>query len=117
MFAEEIIRKTGIKGGLVVHLGCGNAELTASLKQNDRFFVQGLDSDKNKIEEARNQLLSKGLYGDVSLMHLTENKLPYVDNLVNLLVVEDPGNISKEEMMRVVTPLGVRRTMPSVRTN
>jgi hypothetical protein len=40
--AEEIIRKTGIKGGLIVHLGCGNAELTAALKQNDRFFVHGL---------------------------------------------------------------------------
>ena len=105
--AEEIIRKTGIKGGLVVHIGCGNAELTASLKQNDRFFVQGIDTDKNKIEAARRQLLSKGLYGDVSLMHLTENKLPYVDNLVNLLVVEEPGNVSKEEMMRVITPLGV----------
>jgi outer membrane protein assembly factor BamB len=105
--AEEIFRKTGIKGGLIVHLGCGNGELTASLKQNDRFFVQGLDTNKNKIEEARKQLLSKGLNGDVSLMHLTEDKLPYVDNLVNLLVVEEPGNISKEEMMRVVTPLGV----------
>jgi outer membrane protein assembly factor BamB len=105
--AEEIIRKTGIKGGLIVHLGCGNGELTASLKQNDRFFVHGLDTDKNKIEAARKQFLSKGLNGDVSLMHLTEDKLPYVDNLVNLLVVEDPGNTSKEEMMRVVTPLGV----------
>jgi SAM-dependent methyltransferase len=105
--AEEIVRKTGIKGGLIIHLGCGNGELTTSLKQNDRFFVHGLDTDKNKIEEARKRLLSDGLYGDVSLMHLTEDKLPYVDNLVNLLVVEEPGNISKEEMMRVLTPLGV----------
>ena len=105
--AEEIIRKTGIKGGLIVHLGCGNGELTNALRRNERYLVHGLDNDKTKIETARKQLVSKGAYGDISFMHLTENELPYVDNLVNLLIAEEPGNISKEEMMRVVTPLGI----------
>jgi len=104
--AEEIIRKTGIKGGLIVHLGFGNGELTTALRRNEHYLVHGLDTDKTKIKTARKQLVSKGAYGDISFMHLTENELPYVDNLVNLLIVEEQGNIRKKEMMRVLRPLG-----------
>ena len=105
--ARQILDATGVKGGLIVHVGCGDGLLTAALWANDRYLVHGLDTDKTKIETARKQFISKGVYGDVSFMHLTENKLPYLDNLVNLLIIEDPGNISKEEMMRVLVPLGV----------
>jgi hypothetical protein len=103
---EVILDKSGVKGGLIVHLGPTSGH-SASLKQNDRFFVHCLDTDSKRIEEARRELVSRGLYGGVSLMHLTEYRLPYVDSLVNLLLVEEPANISREEMMRVVTPLGV----------
>ena len=104
---EAILNESGVKGGLIVHLGCGNAESTTALRRNERYLVHGLDTDKTKIETARKRLISKGAYGDISFMHLTGNELPYVDNLVNLLIVEDPGNISKAEMMRVLAPLGV----------
>jgi 2-polyprenyl-3-methyl-5-hydroxy-6-metoxy-1,4-benzoquinol methylase len=59
---EEIFRKTGIKGGLIVHLGCGNGELTAALKKNDRYLVHGLDTDKTKIETAPKKLTLMYLY-------------------------------------------------------
>jgi len=105
-----ILDESGVKGGLVVHLGPADGQLADSLIEDDRFFVHGLDADRNRIEQARKRLLLRGLYGGVSLMHLTEDRLPYVDNLVNLLIVEEPGDISREEMMRVVTPLGVLYT-------
>jgi len=105
--AEDLIAESGVKGGLVVHVGCGDGELTAALRCNERYLVQGLDTDRAKIEAARKRLVLKGAYGDVSFMHFAGNELPYVDNLVNLLIVEEPGRISREEMLRVLAPLGV----------
>ena len=37
--AEQILDATGIKGGLIVHIGCGEGKLTAALHVNDRFLV------------------------------------------------------------------------------
>ena len=43
--AREILEATGVKGGLIVHLGCGDGKLTAALRANDSFLVHGLDAD------------------------------------------------------------------------
>ncbi len=105
--AEDLVSKSGVEGGLIVHLGCGDGEFTAALKRDERFLVHGLDTDKDRIEAARRQLVSKGDYGDVSFMHLTENELPYVDNLVNLIVIRDTRHeIRDEELKRVLAPRG-----------
>jgi hypothetical protein len=34
--AEDILEASGIKGGLIVHLGCGDGNLTASLLETAR---------------------------------------------------------------------------------
>lgn len=41
--ARDILDATGVKGGLIVHLGCGDGKLTAALRVNDRYLVHGLD--------------------------------------------------------------------------
>ena len=43
--AKAILEESGIRGGLVVHLNCGEGTLTAALCANDRYIVQGLESD------------------------------------------------------------------------
>ena len=101
------LKEAGITGGLVVHLGCGDGELTARLRTSDAFTVQGLDRDLANVEKAREYIQSKGLYGPVSVAHLSGGALPYVDNLVRALVVSDAGSIPRDELMRVVCPGGV----------
>ena len=105
--ASQILAATGIKGGLIVHIGCGDGKLTAALQAGDNCTVQGLDPDMKNVETARKHIQSLGLYGPVSVSRLTSNHLPYVDNLVTLLVSEDQGRIPMEEIMRVLAPLGV----------
>lgn len=105
--ADQILAATGIKGGLIVHIGCGDGKLTAALQAADNCTVQGLDPDAKNVETARKHIQSLGLYGPVSVSRLTSNHLPYVDNLVTLLVSEDQGRIPMEEIMRVLAPLGV----------
>ena len=47
--AGEIRAISGIHGGLVVHLGCGNGRLTAALAEGPNYVVQGLDSDPSNV--------------------------------------------------------------------
>jgi hypothetical protein len=61
----RVIRDAGIKGGLVVHVGCGGGEFTAGLQVNDRYVVQGLDTDAANIRIARQRIRSLGIYGPV----------------------------------------------------
>ncbi len=108
--AKSILEKSGIRGGLVVHVNCGDGTLTEELKAGDSFLVQGLDPSMENVEKARQTIASKQEYGPVSVIQLTGTRLPYKDNLVNLIVAEDLGDISRDEAMRVLTPNGVLMT-------
>lgn len=104
---EEIVRTAGVRGGLVVHIGCGDGRLTAALHASDAYLVQGLDTNGANVEKAREHVRSLGLYGEVSVAHLEGRRLPYADDLVNLVVSEDLGDVPMEEVMRVLCPKGV----------
>lgn len=105
--AATILEATGVKGGLIVHLGCGDGELTAELCANASYIVQGLDRDAENVTKAREHIASRKLYGKVSINRLVGDGLPYIDNLVNLVVAEDIGAIPMSEIMRVLAPHGV----------
>jgi outer membrane protein assembly factor BamB len=105
--ARRILEATGIKGGLIVHVSCGDGELTAALYANDRYLIHGLDADAKNIERAREHIQSRGLYGKVSVITWSGPHLPYAENLVNLLVIEDLGRVPMEECLRVLAPNGV----------
>lgn len=104
--AESILAAAKTPGGLIVHLGCGDGTLTAQLKTGDRYLVHGLDADEANVAKARDYLHAKGLYGRVSVMHWTSKRLPYADNLVNLVVSDGSANVPIGEIMRVLCPLG-----------
>ena len=48
--AGRILAATGVKGGLVVHLGCGDGKLTAALRASDRYLVHGLGAAADNQE-------------------------------------------------------------------
>ncbi|GAB6166069.1 hypothetical protein JCM19992_20690 [Thermostilla marina] len=104
---DQVVDSLNLSGGLAVHLGCGRGENTLLLARGESWTVQGLDTDPQLIAEARSQIAQAGCYGRVSVKQLTGNRLPYVDNLVRLLVVEDACGISEDELLRVTAPLGV----------
>ncbi len=103
----NLLEKAGISGGLIVHVGCDNGEWTSNFYINDRYLVHGLDTNANEITQARHYLKSLDLYGKVSVEHWQGYRLPYADNLVNLLIVDEMGDLSREEIMRVLVPQGI----------
>jgi len=105
--ADAIYEATGVRGGLVVHLGCGDGSLTADLRASDRYLVQGLDTDAARVAAARELLHSRGLYGPVTAEVFDGRQLPYAGGLVNLLVAEELGDVTMDEVFRVLAPGGV----------
>ncbi|MHC4585565.1 MAG: outer membrane protein assembly factor BamB family protein [Planctomycetota bacterium] len=105
--AKEIIDITGVQGGIVVHLGCGDGKLTAALRINDSYTVHGLETNPARVANARSYIKEKGIYGPVSVEQYSGSTLPYTDNLINLVVVQRSGSVTREEVMRVLAPGGV----------
>jgi outer membrane protein assembly factor BamB len=105
--AGQILRAAGVQGGLIVHVGCGDGRLTSAFREDDGYLVHGLDTDAKQIARARSHIRSLGVYGPVSVARFDGRRLPYVDNLVNLLVAGDLGEVSRGEVMRVLCPNGV----------
>ena len=105
--ARRVLAAAGVQGGLIVHLGCGDGRLTAALGRSGRFVVHGLDRSDEAVAEARRHISEEGLYGRTSVARLSGGRLPFVDNLVNLIVSEKPLGVDEEEALRVLAPLGV----------
>ncbi|HYW78946.1 MAG TPA: PQQ-binding-like beta-propeller repeat protein, partial [Thermoguttaceae bacterium] len=78
--------------------------------QSGRFLVQMLDTDAARVESVRKQPDVQRHYGLLSVERLTRpDRLPYTENLVNLLIVS-PGcdpEIPMAEIVRVLAPGGV----------
>ena len=106
--AEDILKITGVRGGLAVHVGCGDGKLVASLGKLDGFLVHGLDESADNVIASRKCVRSLGLYGKkVSIDRWDGESLPYVDNLVGLLLVDRGAAPSRKEILRVLAPRGV----------
>jgi len=59
--ARQILGATGVRGGLVVQLGCGDGRLAAALGADGRCVVHGLDADPQNVENAREHVRQCGL--------------------------------------------------------
>ncbi len=104
---QSILEETTIKGGLIVHIGCGSGDLTVALRQGNGCLVQGLDTEEDNVIKIRQYIRSHDLYGTVTADCFDGEHLPYTDNLVNLLVVSKPYDLKQAEIMRVLAPNGV----------
>ncbi|MDP7289622.1 MAG: PQQ-binding-like beta-propeller repeat protein, partial [Phycisphaerae bacterium] len=104
--AAEILKQSGVSGGLIVHIGCGDGKLTAQLGAGDGYIVQGLDHSAANVDKARKQFSEKGLGGKVTARLFDGKTLPYRDNTVNLIVAAG-ASAAQAEITRVLAPNGV----------
>ncbi len=106
--AKQILKHSGVQGGLIVHLNGAEGQLTAALGADTRFTVQSLEADPQRVEQARQLIRQFGRYGRVSVSQWEPGeRLPYADNLVNLLVVGGRSPVDRDELQRVLCPGGV----------
>jgi hypothetical protein len=103
----EALEQSGVHGGLVVVVGCEAPDVLTDLSRRGPYLVHGLDTRQGRVERAREQILGQGLVGRVSVSTWDGKRLPFVDNVVNLVLVQD-STVSLEEIdcRRVLAPGG-----------
>ena len=103
-----LLQDAGLPGGVAVYVGGEEAESLVELAAEGSFVVQALDTDAGRIKKLRAELLEKGLHGRVTARAFDGKRLPYVDNLVNAIVIAKAGHgIPAAELDRVLAPRGV----------
>ena len=104
---KTLLDDSGVPGGICVVAGCTSADLPLQLAQHGGFVIHALFKDETELQRAREAIRGAGLYGRVSADQCDPRRLPYAENLINVVVVENPGEVAREEIMRVLAPLGV----------
>jgi outer membrane protein assembly factor BamB len=104
--AQRLVEQATLPGGVIVHVGCRDGRFTDALRVTGTFLVQGLDADPANVAKARAYLRDRGVYGPVSVRQWGGRRLPYTENLINLIVVEDDVDLAGDEMLRVLAPNG-----------
>ena len=113
--AKELLDQAGVKKGLCLHLGCGQAgdeDLTADLAASSGMLVHGLAFDDAACERVRTAIRKRGVQGQTQVEKLTAKSLPYVADLADVMIVEDAAalqsaGIDAAELDRVLAPGGV----------
>ncbi len=109
--AAKMLEAGDCPGGLAVVISDADAALATAIARQAGFIVQGLCRNVDLRDRARKTVRRAGLSGRVSADVLPEGRLPYVDRLINLVVIESPAavgekRIAAEEIARVLAPLG-----------
>ena len=102
-----LVEPSGLRGGIIVALDFSDGERIVELAAEGNFLVQGLLTVEADIEKARAAIRQKGLYGKVSCDRYNGSDLPYVDNLINLLLCKSTSKVPESELMRVIAPGGL----------
>ncbi|MGQ9663335.1 MAG: hypothetical protein ACUVWX_13505 [Kiritimatiellia bacterium] len=101
-------------------VGDEEGRLTAALARVSNMYVQGCDRKEEQAEAARASLLASELADRASFIWLEEPGLPYVDNLINLVIAAtwNPANAPLKEILRILAPdglavIGVPSSLPA----
>lgn len=96
----------GYDGGIIVHVGCGDGTNTLRLCQADTWVVRGLDRDADKVRAARKRIVEAGRYGPVSAAVWDGDVLPFVDNSIDVILLDNGEQVAVEQCLRALRPGG-----------
>ncbi|MFV1969281.1 MAG: PQQ-binding-like beta-propeller repeat protein, partial [Pirellulaceae bacterium] len=105
--ARAIITKGRFAGGVVVHVHGADASLLQSMRQQHPHLLGHLlVAQEADARQARETLVASGLHGVISVGQWQSGTLPFIDNFVNVLIVEQADAVSRDEVLRVLVPEG-----------
>jgi outer membrane protein assembly factor BamB len=108
--AAEIIKKTGIRQGYCVDLGCGSGQLAFEIAKRSELFVIGIEKDPARVAAARKKLAAAGLYGvRVTIHQGNPARTSYISKFANLVVSGNAlagGAFPEKEAARLQRPWG-----------
>jgi outer membrane protein assembly factor BamB len=107
MHRSAVMQNAQGSSGLIVVVGCEDVGLLIELAGENGCLVHALDDDFDQVAEAIIAFQSEGIAGKASAATFDGRLLPYVDNLVNLLIMKsEDTTIPESEILRVLAPGG-----------
>ena len=107
--AEAVLKGTGIRHGLVVHVGAGDGGLAEALAQREQVLVYALALDATTEAQLRQRFVEAGIHGQVTAGRIgADATLPLEGNIASIVVADlDLAKaIKREELLRVLRPHG-----------
>jgi len=96
-----------VEGGLVVCIGADALESISNDWKKSGCIFQCLETSEADISSLRKKIQDAGCYGKVSVTRFDGQHLPYINNLVNLVVAGSGSKVPESELQRVLVPYGV----------
>jgi outer membrane protein assembly factor BamB len=107
-FAKRLIEESSTDRGVCVLLGAGDGQLALEIVKHSKFLTHVLDPDPAAVALARKTVDIDGLYGKrVMVEKMALGKLPYADNVIDLLVAAD----ATAETLAQISPVEIRRVL------
>ncbi len=113
LLARRLAARAGVRKGLCLDLGCGDASLAIALARETSMFVQCVAADEAAAAKARLAVDAAGLYGTrISVNRGDLQHLAYPDRCADLVICGDEfvsGKAGRDfkELWRVLSPNGV----------
>lgn len=109
--ARQIVEKSGVRKGIGLDLGPGDAELAMEVARLTELTIHCVEPDPGKAAALREKVDAAGLYGRVVVDEGSLQKLPYPDYCANLIICGDElaggkGSRDFKELLRVLNPNG-----------
>jgi len=110
--AHDLVRDAGVAGGICCVAQCADPEFPVALARQSKWIVHVLEADEARAEALRDRARALGLRPPGFVVeHWTEDRLPYVENLVDLVIAPDTPpdywtNARQAEVLRALRPGG-----------
>jgi len=105
--AQPLVADAGISKGVCALPGCGDGELAIQIAQESDFLVHAFDADSSKVDRAVKRAMDAGVFGkNVLIERVASDPLPYADNFVDLIVLNESPDVRAQEVLRVIRPRG-----------
>jgi hypothetical protein len=104
-----INQSAGVDAGMALVLDDRDGQLTAAMAQSNRLTVQGSTWDAATVQPSRQVVQAAGVGHRATIALLETNRLPYVENLINLVVSASWGrqSIDIADVLFVLAPGGI----------
>ena len=105
--AHRLIERSGISKGICSVPHCGTGGLAIDIAKQGDFLVHAFDAGRANVGEAINRVQdAKLLASTVQIECIADGPLPYADNFVDLIVLDDARGVRAADIFRVVRPRG-----------
>ena len=117
--AQTILKGAGRDQGLCLVLGCGSPtkpSLLVDIANASKMLVNGIAFDNDSLLRVSSAIDSAGLQGRCAAETIPLSPLPYVPDLANLVVIEDPvalkaHGVTLDDVLKITAPGGVICTL------